>query len=275
MPNNSPGFKILPLEQFSDWIKDTRISRVIDTIQVHHSIVPNYGHFDSKNHMKLMMLMDMQDRQRGASGIGQQITIFPDGKIGLGREFDENPNGISKDNSTDVCIKCIGNFDMDSDNMTAEQKNSIITTLALLCKKFNIEPSTDTIVYPFWFHLATGKRDNGGPGTSHKSSPGNNFFGGNKVEEADAILIPYVKKKLSKLDFPVEQIAKHDTTAKAVVTADSIRVRNSAHPTAETIDFLQRATKVSIYEEKDGWYLIDTVEPRWISTRFVQVLDEI
>lgn len=275
MPNNSPGFKTLTLDQFSEWIKTVRISRVVDTIQIHHSVVPNYGHFDGKNHMKLMMLMDMQDRQRGASRIGQHITVFPDGKIGLGREMDENPYGIVKDNSTDICIKCVGNFDTDIDNMSAAQKESIVTTLALLCKKFNIEASVDRIVYPHWYHLATGKRDNGGPGTSHKSSPGSNFFGGNKVDEADAILIPLVKKKLAKVSIPAEQIAKHDTTAKAVVTADSIRVRNEAHPTAETIDFLERGTRVSIYEEKDGWYSIDTVEPRWISTRFVQVLDEI
>lgn len=83
-------------------------------------------------------------------------------------------NPLNKDSIT---IENVGNFD--SDIMTEEQKQSIILLNALLCKKFNIVPSTSTLIYHCW--------------VQNKSCPGLKWFEGNTRTAAERYFLPLIK----------------------------------------------------------------------------------
>ena len=88
------------------------------------------------------------------SDISQQLTTFPDGKVVVGRPFNIPPQGsfglLNKSvmpsiEAKAVAIENLGNFDIGHDQMTAEQRETIITDAALLCIKFGLTPSVDSI----------------------------------------------------------------------------------------------------------------------------------
>lgn len=134
--------------------------------------------------------MEHSHLERGFSQIAQHFTIFPDGKIVTGRSLEDVPAGIKGANAHGVCIENLGNFDVTE--MTAEQKNTVICLTKLLLKKFNLIPSTSTVVYHHWYDLDTGVRTNGTGNT--KTCPGAKFFGGNTVESCQKNLIPLLLK---------------------------------------------------------------------------------
>ena len=78
-------------------------------------------------------------------------------------------------------VRLDGDFDAGADEMTPAQEGAIVEVNALLCRKFNLSPSTDTIVYHHWYDLNSGLRTDGS-GTT-KTCPGTAFFGGNTVAE--------------------------------------------------------------------------------------------
>jgi hypothetical protein len=115
------------------------------------------------------------------SEIAQHFSTFPDGSICVGRPLNKDGGGfLSPGNKDSITIENVGNFD--SDNMTEEQKQSIILLNALLCKKFNITPSTSTLIYHCW--------------VQNKSCPGVKYFGGNSKAAADQNFIPLIKAEM-------------------------------------------------------------------------------
>lgn len=194
------GFILMELDEFKDWLGKQNFKRTIKLIQLHHTYIPNYSHFQGNNHFGLLISIKNSHLQRGFSDIAQNITIFPDGMIAICRPFDIAPAGIKGANEYGICIENIGNFDKNGDIMTKEQKEAIIEVVALLCKKFNLDVNTNTIVYHHWYDLNTGKRTDGIGVT--KSCPGTNFFGGNTVEAANKNLIPLIRQKLNTKTIP-------------------------------------------------------------------------
>ncbi|MFT5862054.1 MAG: hypothetical protein ACI828_000700 [Flavobacteriales bacterium] len=122
--------------------------------------------------------------------IGQQFSIFPDGKIVIGRSIDHSPTCIFCNNSGALCTENIGFFDLGEDTMDLRQQERILRLTAVLCKRFNIPVTEDLIVYHHWFDLSTGALTNGG-GTT-KSCPGTNLFGGNTVANSQQQFLPLV-----------------------------------------------------------------------------------
>ena len=88
------------------------------------------------------------------------------------------------------------NNDIDGDEMTKEQRRSILFVNAALCEVHGLEPNTETIVYHHWW-TASGKRTDGV--NAAKSCPGTNFFGGNKVKNARENFIPLIKESMKLL----------------------------------------------------------------------------
>ena len=189
-------FILMTREEFKNFINNIKINRKITLIQNHHTYIPNYKHFKN-NHFTLLEGMERSHLERGFEEIGQNITIFPDGLIAICRPLEEAPACIKGANITGICIESVGNFDVGGDKMSEEQKKSIVFVNAVLCKKFKLTPSVDTIVYHHWYDLETGKRTNGAGST--KSCPGTNFFGGNTVEAANRKFIPLILEELKKL----------------------------------------------------------------------------
>ncbi len=191
-------FELFEIPEFIEWIDNKVVKRSITIIQNHHTYSPSYKHFKGSNHQALLKGMEAYHiNNNGWSAIAQNFTTFPDGKIAVCRDIEKIPAGIKGANKNGICIEHIGNFDTGNDEMTAQQKETIIAINAILCRKFNLEISTGNIVYHHWYDLITGKRMNGEGVT--KSCPGTAFFGGNKVSDAEASFTPLVKEKYDSL----------------------------------------------------------------------------
>lgn len=195
MSNSRGKFVLLTLEEFKINLIDTRYTRQIKLIQLHHTWMPSYHEFKGNNHFEMLQSMERYHvSQAKMAQIAQNITIFPDGKIALCRPIDIAPAGIFGANQFGICIENIGNFDKGGDTMTKEQTESILGVVAALCNKFKLVPNNHTVVYHHWYDLNTGRKLNGQGST--KSCPGTNFFGGNKPENAVQCLYPLVMAKM-------------------------------------------------------------------------------
>ncbi|NSL50949.1 peptidoglycan recognition protein family protein [Calidifontibacillus erzurumensis] len=194
---------LMTKEEFKEWLSHHKFKRKIRLIQQHHTWTPSYKHFNGTNHFALLKGMEnFHVKEKGWKMIAQNITTFPDGKIAVSRPFDIPPEGSIgwKANHAGIMIENIGNFDKGFDVMTKEQKETIVYITALLCLKFGLTPSIDTITYHHWWDLRTGERvlDNG-KSFAVKTCPGTAFFGGNTTKSATKYFYPLVKDQIKKI----------------------------------------------------------------------------
>ncbi|WP_338450181.1 LysM peptidoglycan-binding domain-containing protein [Niallia oryzisoli] len=194
---------LMTREEFRDWIFHQVFTRKISLIQQHHTWLPSYKHFYGNNHFTMLKGMEtFHMRQMGWQNIAQNITTFPDGKIAVCRPFDVAPDGTigPAANAVGIAIENIGNFDIGQDVMTAEQKETIVYVTALLCMKFGLAPSIESITYHHWWSLKTKQRvlDNG-PAYDVKTCPGTGFFGGNTTQSAVNFFYPLVAQKMREI----------------------------------------------------------------------------
>ena len=201
-------FFLMTREEFKDWIFNQKFTRRVGKVQQHHTYQPSYQSFNGSNHFTLMQEMkNFHVNSMNWSDISQQVTTFPDGTVVLGRPFNAPPEGsfgllnkavmheIEKDA---LAIENLGNFD--AEQMTAEQRETIITVAALLMLKYGLQPSVDTITYHHWWDINTGERVlDAGHGHAIKTCPGTGFFGGNSTEDAKNNFYPLVDKKMHEI----------------------------------------------------------------------------
>jgi len=174
------GFGLYSPAEFKQWFKTKAVARTVRFVQLHHTWVPSYAHFHGDNHFELQRgMQNTHKHNNGWSDIGQHFSIFPDGKICTGRSLESSPACIYMNNAEAICIEVVGNFDTGGDEMSDEQRSSIINVTAAICDRFNLPTSEDHVVYHHWFSFS-GVRNNGAGG--NKTCPGTAFFGGNKVE---------------------------------------------------------------------------------------------
>jgi hypothetical protein len=186
-------FLLFTVSEFGNWLAGLSLTRKIKLVQNHHTWLPNYTTFNRNNdHFKQLTSMERSHQERGFSEIAQNLTTFPDGLVAVCRSFETMPAGIKGANQFGICIEHLGNFDAGKDVMTTPHRNTIIKVNTLLCNKFVLTPSTDTVVYHHWYDLTTGKRvKDGSPNT--KTCPGTNFFGGNTLAACKENFIPLLK----------------------------------------------------------------------------------
>lgn len=72
-----------------------------------------------------------------------------------------------------------------------------------------------------------------------------------------------IDKMLSKNSPPVLK--------RGVVTAIVLNVREGGSLRAKVVGKLKRGIMVNIYDEFEGWYLIDITKPRWVCSRYVKI----
>lgn len=186
-------FKIFDIAEFKKYISNIKISRKIKFIQLHHTYSPSYKHFDGKNHQALQNNMrDYHINFNGWADIGQNLTIFPDGVILLGRELNISPAGIKGANSNGICIECLGSFDKGGDTMTEAQKNSIVGVVKILLDQFNLK-AEDAVTYHAWWSSDGRNLGDYFKNDSAKTCPGTNFFGGNTLTAYEKNLMPLIK----------------------------------------------------------------------------------
>jgi LysM repeat protein len=206
----SGQFVLMTRDQFRDWLFNQKITRKISWFQEHHTYSPSYQNFNGSNYFTLMNAMkEYHVSGMGWSDISQQLTTFPDGKVVVGRPFNTPPQGsfgltnksVTPAIETEaIAIENVGDFDSGNDQMTPEQRETIITVAALLCIKFGLTPSIDSIQYHHWWDMNTGERvlDNN-KGHAVKTCPCTGFFGGNSTKDAQNNFYPLVREKMREI----------------------------------------------------------------------------
>jgi hypothetical protein len=268
MKKTEGKFALYDLPEFTKWLNSATIGRVIKLIQNHHTFIPSYANFDGNNHFKLLRGMENAHLERGFSEIAQNLTTFPDGTVAVCRSFEKIPAGILGANTGGICIEHVGDFDQGRDVMTVEQRDCMITLNALLCRKFALQPNSQTVVYHHWYDLKTGERKNGAGVT--KSCPGTGFFGGNKVANADANFLPRILTEFQSI------AGTQPTSATALfsgrVIADSLNVRVKPEASSKRIKSLTKGVIVNAFEQSTNWCRIDPVESHWVNGKFLERL---
>ncbi len=261
------GFTKMTVDEFKTWIKDIRIARTILRIQQHHTYLPNCSHFAGNNHFDRQQAMKNHHIvNNGWSDIGQHFTIFPDGFILTGRNLEMTPACIYGQNSNSICIENFGNFDLNCDVMTIEQRDAIVTVTSALLAKFNLPADIHSVIYHHWFDLSTGQRTHSN--RNKKSCPGSNFFGGNKESDCISNFLPLLHKALTggtTTPNPVPVLRF------AFVTASLLNIRiapTSSSSKAFDRDAVTFGTVLRVYEEDSGWLKISSSQSHWISSRF-------
>ena len=178
------------INEFEKYLNNEKVTRKISRLQVHHMSLPNYHTWDTtdkkiyKNNRELGRTKALDDfgknkwhyKDCNNHYIAQHFNIFPNGKITTGRSLNSKPIGITGWNENAICVEIYGDFDKNKDIMTTAQKQSVIALYALLCKKFNIKPSTDTIRAHCWFTSGGVYLGDYYASKSAKSCPGTNFM---------------------------------------------------------------------------------------------------
>lgn len=187
------AFKTFTVDSFQAYVDKLKISRNIKYIQLHHTYSPSYKHFTGENHQALQKNMkNYHIKTNGWSDIGQNLTIFPDGVIMLGRPLNISPAGIRGANSNGICIECLGNFDIGGDIMTEEQKKSIVAVTKILLDKFGLN-ANENVTYHCWWSADGRELGDYVKSASAKTCPGTNFFGGNGLTAYTNNLKPLIE----------------------------------------------------------------------------------
>ncbi len=262
------GFNLMSIDEFSQWFLNKRIARTIVYLQQHHTYSPNYGLFTGSNHFELQRGMKRHHvNNNGWNDIGQHFTIFPDGKIMTGRNLENSPACITNKNANSICIENLGNFDTGGDQMTNEQKDSIIKTTAIICSKLAIPIDTDKIIYHHWFKLSNGERNNGAGG--NKSCPGTNFFGGNKVSDCTTKFLPLVLNELNGSNPTIgDPVLKYVS-----VNATTLNIRKQSNVNADRVTDREPArfgAILRVFKIQNGWYKISSSKQHWVSGQHTQ-----
>jgi uncharacterized protein YraI len=262
------GFTLFSASEFETWIRNQNVARTVLFIQQHHTFSPSYRHFDGGNHFALQKAMKNHHvHNNGWNDIGQQFSIFPDGKIVTGRSLEFSPACIFGNNRNAICIENVGFFDQGQDTMTAQQKNSIIRVTAALCKRFNVPVTTDRIVYHHWFDLSSGARTNGTGIT--KSCPGSNFFGGNTVINSEQHFLPLVRNLIgATIDGAIPKALLYYGS----VTANILNIRSGPKSSFSQVGQATLGAILRVYVTKENWCKISENKEEWVFGNFVKTV---
>ena len=261
-------FKIFSPDDFESYLQATNFSRSIRTIQNHHTWKPGYEHLTPQRGemywLESMRHVHINDRKW--SDIGQHITTFPSGNIALCRPIDLIPAGIRGANTGSICIEHFGNFDIGADKMTTSHRQTIIRLNAILCKKFQLQPNSKTIVYHHWYdqkgtRFTDNKINQGQVGNEQKSCPGTAFFGGNTIDAAEENFFPLIIEALQQA-----LVLPTSNGTKKVVKASALNVRSASDKNAPILRVIKKDTEVQVYQERDGWSKINNTSEEWVFT---------
>ncbi len=261
------GFTRMTPDEFTGWIARQSVTRLVNHLQLHHTWVPNYSHFNGSNHFERQAAMKRSHvQERGFADIGQHFSIFPDGDILTGRPLNQGPACITNHNSGGICIENVGDFDAGRDTMHPAQKSAIVKVAAALLKRFStITPDDGHIVYHHWF--------------AAKSCPGSAFFGGNTKAAFNAHFLPLLKAEMqlapgsspgptspAPIDLPGVQ-------RYVAVTASALNVRSgpaSTHPKITDHGPLGLGAIMRVYAETNGWLKVAQSKAHWIYGRYTR-----
>ncbi|MBE7172413.1 MAG: amidase [Williamsia sp.] len=276
-------FHIFEIDQFINFIRQTTFQRKITFVQNHHTFKPDYATFNAVPNRHMILLENMRTdhiQNRGWSDIGQNLTIFPDGKVGVCRSIDIKPAGIFGANTGGICIENLGDFDEGSDVMTVEQKESIIKSNAILCIKFGLKPVPHQVVYHHWYDTKGNRFSdtdiNSGKvlrNKLQKTCPGTNFFTtqaavqkGNTIQSATANFYPLIAAEMDVINNVPALVLQPESKK---VTASKLNVRAGRGTGFPVIRQLFQGTQVLVFSTEGDWSRVSVNAEEWVSKQFL------
>lgn len=199
------------ISEFESYIKNLKITRKVNGLQVHHMALPNYDCFyksngNTEDELTRTINLNSYGKSMGWACIAQHFNIFPNGKITTGRDINKTPVGITGWNTSKICIEIYGDFDKNKDIMKAAQKEAVIAVYGILCEKLNLIPSTSTIRPHAWFTSGGTYLGDYSKSKSRKTCPGTNFMGfGNSKSAFVNNFYPLIKNYMSNRSISKEQ----------------------------------------------------------------------
>ena len=132
-------FAVLTTEELIDYCNEFNWTRKPREIHVHHTWRPRHEDFNGSNHKSLQKGMrNYHMNNLGWRDIGQDLSLAPDGKWILGRDFNTSPVSIPGRNYLGFAIEMIGNFDKGGDDFTGDQKEAMYSFMNYLMPMFGI-----------------------------------------------------------------------------------------------------------------------------------------
>lgn len=261
-------FVIYNRQGFQDYLNNTSFIREILFLQNHHTLDPDYAslRIQPSEMFWLESMRSAHIHERGWSDIGQNLTTFPSGNIGLCRPIDTMPAGIFGANKGGICIENLGNFDSGKDVMTMDQRDTIVFLNAVLCRKFNLSPNRKQIVYHHWFDR-TGKLfpdvmiNNNQVGGEQKTCPGTAFFGTNTIDSAQTNFFPLIATQLQQL-----KTTPTPPGATKTVNTASLNIRSGPGMQFGVVGSLDLGTTVTVFASQGGWSKISNNKDQWVYT---------
>ena len=127
--------QILSTTELIQYYKDFTWTRNFTEVHIHHTYKPDHSNFNGSNHIQLHDAMkNYHINTNKWSDIGQHLTLYPDGKWIIGRNWNKDPASIKGRNHLGFAIEIIGNFDVGCDVLQGEQLNSICKFLRFVNK---------------------------------------------------------------------------------------------------------------------------------------------
>jgi hypothetical protein len=255
------GFTLMKgAKEISEFLRGKKISRNIDKLQLHHMGMPNYNtwektdkrlfvepHFGRTQSLNDYGRKTWGDKDERGKYIAQHFNVFPDGYITSGRSLNNTPIGIKGWNTGAVCIEIYGDFDKGKDEMTPEQKKSVIELVGELCKHFKIAPSENTTRYHGWFNNDGDYLGNYIPTRSRKTCPGTNFFGGNTMDAYKKNFLPLIKNYIT------PPVVKKEVIYKVEITADTLNIRVKPNTKSNITGSVKKGDVFTIVKTDGDW----------------------
>ena len=236
-------FKVYTAVEFEKYIRNLKVCRNIELIQLHHTYSPGYKQFSGNNHIALQTAMrHYHINNNGWSDIAQHFTVFPDGLVVSGRSIEKIPAGIKGANTGAICIECLGNFDCGGDIMSVSQKNALVSVIKTLVHKFGISVENG-VVYHCWWSADGKKIGDYNAAISSKTCPGTNFFGGNTLAA--------YRKNLQKLIEEAMTVSQPPSDYKNVPVSDN--GEKGLEPVETVNDIVWELSNVGIITDSKLW----------------------
>ena len=278
------GFTLLKgVGEITSFLNDKKVTRNIDKIQIHHMALPDYKiweetdkkkfdepHFGRTNSTNEYGKNTWGSKDENGKYIAQHFSVFPDGYITSGRSLNNTPIGIKGWNTGAICIEIYGNFDDGKDQMTQDQKKSVIELVGELCKHFDIKPSESTMRYHAWFASDGSYLGDYIPGKSRKSCPGTNFFGGNTIGIYNKNFLPVIKDYINPTSSNNKPEDKIVTSNKLVrITTDELNIRQKADADSLKLGSINKGEVFTIIRICGDWGFLKS-GAGWIHLGYTQ-----
>lgn len=145
-------FEIISIDEFEHRVETFAWKRDIIRFQCHHTASPTRADWQKLESQygargaaqRLMEAMHRwHTKGRGWSDIGQHVSHFPDGLIGIGRDWNRTPAGIRGWNTGSFMTEIIGDLREGKEfPPPPAQYDSLVRSIAAIDRRFGLTPSS-------------------------------------------------------------------------------------------------------------------------------------